>query len=648
MLGPMMKEQKDRELLDTLKRMEERYKKHIDQWGPIYESGRNYVFANQLREHDVKAGWERIQVNLVFPAVVQEQSLLAQRRATIVTLPFEQGDEAGADFWSKQLQWQYENALDVPMLLLRGILDGKTHGHWVVEAWWDAEAEWDEEEERWAGAVKAKLRRPEAVCMDPDSDSVDDLEWVYAIEEVPVDEAVEKWPSFKTEIERESLGAKVDAGEDNIGRLKEHIKGPRRTDRGEIIRDTSDGRLADMLAPIPSDRQDSVRESQVTRTVPVMRALFRDRSRIDSKVERKYTGQEIIDQGMAELRPDPKDPEAPPGYFDLATGEPLTEANWPKEEREVRRPKYPHGRYVVRIGETVVEDRAWEYRNWPYAIGHNLLLPHTVHGLNGVEMPKGLQDFINVCARHMVNYVKFFGDPITAVEENTVAGSPENKGVAGKLRATAGAIWKLAQGGLKRIERFAPPPMSEGVLKIYDMMAREARDQTGVHEIALGRQAKGNMTATESMELATNSKMRTALQSILMEHFVLRLMRRVQELCQRNMTVGQMVRIGGEEAQNLLMAIPEGAVEARFDLSLKVTTGLPFDQEREQVKWTQLFQLLGLPVLEQLLDAYEVEGKAEILEAVQVYQALKAAVEQQREQQAQGEQNVEATGQAAA
>ena len=627
-----------RDVLDKLRYMEEKSKKHISTWGGIYEDGRNYVWANQLQNQVVKEGWEPIQVNHIFPAVIQEQSLLAQKRASIEALPFEDNDKDGAEFWRTQLQWQYETGLDVPSLLLRGILDGKTHGHWVVDVYWDPEAEWDEKEQNWVGAIKVVLRRPEQVCFDPDCEDVDEPEWAYQIEMMPVELAVEKWSDFEKEI-REAVGA--EAGETGktgwFNKVMSHIMPRRkswRSDKGDAPADNSEGRLAMALAPDSEQVPDS--KEAVTEKVLVMTVLYKDPAREDDEVVYEYTGAELLEDGRAILGPEKEGED--PIYLDATTGKPFTGETWPSESRKVRRPKYPNGRLVVRIGETLVEDRPWEYKHWRWAVGHNGLLPHTWHGLNGVEMAKGIQDFLNVFARHLVNYVKFFGDPVMAVEAGAFANDPQNEHVVENTRAVAGSIYKLADAGKDKIQRFDPPPMSQGLLACYELFSREIRDQTGMQDIGMGKQQPGQTTAREALALDTNSKMRPALQGILLEMFILRLMRRVQELCQKNMTPGQMVRIAGDDAAGVLMkAVPEDALEARFDLRLKVTSELPFDQERRKMEAKELYALLGLPFISQLLEEYAdiVGDQDELLEKIDAYRALVAAVEQKR---AEGEQ----------
>lgn len=92
------------------------------------------------------------------------------------------------------------------------------------------------------------------------------------------------------------------------------------------------------------------------------------------------------------------------------------------------------------------------------------------------------------------------------------------------------------------------------------------------------------------------------------------------------------MRVSGEKA--MMRAMSQEALDARFDLRLKVTSEQPYDQglRREQAK--ELYALLGLPFIEELLDEYDdlIGDKDELLQKIGAYQALLAAMEQQKQQ----------------
>jgi hypothetical protein len=264
-------------------------------------------------------------------------------------------------------------------------------------------------------------------------------------------------------------------------------------------------------------------------------------------------------------------------------------------------------------------------------IGVNYTLPHTWRGLNDVEIPKPMQDWVNETSADLGAYIEFHALPITKVEEGAVQNCPNNQNVADKLRVGPASFWKVSPGKAGAVVREGPPPMSETVFSIYETMSRELRDQTGVQEIAMGRQASGGITATEALRLETNTRLRMSLQARHEDAFILDIMLRTHELAVANMTPGQLVRIAGEDVASRMMAIPEEAFDVEFDMELKTTTGLPFDEERKKQEAMQLFQIIGPPYLEELLKAFQVENREKVLSSVQAWAMIQQAMAAQEQ-----------------
>ncbi len=62
-----------------------------------------------------------------------------------------------------------------------------------------------------------------------------------------------------------------------------------------------------------------------------------------------------------------------------------------------------------------------------------------------------------------------------------------------------------------------------------------------------------------------------------------------------------------------MMPLSQAMIDARFDIDLDVGRALPHDDEREQMRAKELFELIGMPVIEKLLEAYDVKDKDEII-----------------------------------
>ena len=615
---------------------------HSRAWAPLYVDGLNYLYNNQLADVKRRDGWERVQVNQIFPALMQEQALLAQRKTKMVTQPWEPRDKDGADLWANILQWQYEKGLDIAMRRMEAVLDGKIYGHYIAKVYWEPKHEWDEENKAWKGAVQITVVRPEFFGMDPDAEGggLEKAEYCYLYRRVSVKWAKAKWPEYAEQIQA-AAGQEPEGDPLSQVSLQVTATGSRVvlddatavTGEGGTGIDATgmEGRLAELISLAGQNSQlGGKQDGEEDKTqVALLEIYYRDREEKHVVEQIPIPIQDLIDAGTVELRGHV--------YVIAETGETLTPENQPTEKVEYDRPVYPNGRYVLRIGKEILnpepEDQVWRYRAWPFVIGVNYMLPHSWHGLNGSEMVRGVQDWLNVAAAHLINYVKFFGDPIIKVEEGALQNDPDNRGVAEKIKARAGAIWKLAAGKRDNIAREEPASLSGGLVEIFRMFEQFGRDTTGVQEIAMGKQATGDITATEATRLDTMTRLRSGLQSLLQDIWTVQVMTLVHEVAKRNMTPGQMVRIAGDEQAPRIAQMTPEAIDARFDLKLDVTTSLPFDQQRQKQDARELFEILGPAYLRKLLEAYEVTDIEEILRMSQAWMMIQQALEQQQAQQ---------------
>jgi hypothetical protein len=190
--------------------------------------------------------------------------------------------------------------------------------------------------------------------------------------------------------------------------------------------------------------------------------------------------------------------------------------------------------------------------------------------------------------------------------------------------------------------------MSESLLKLFQLFGGDLQDLTGVHDIGMGRQAQGGITASEAVNLDANNKLRTALQWVLATQYILRVTRRTQEFCQANFTAGDELRIVGPGNAGKLVKITPESLDAKYDLRLDVITDLPFDRDRRKAEAKELYEIIGPPYTERLLEAYEVPDKDDLLKKIDAWQMIEAAQKVAEQKQKQGEQpNGQATGQEA-
>jgi hypothetical protein len=446
--------------------------------------------------------------------------------------------------------------------------------------------------------------------------------------------AKDRWPDYEEEIE---AAANTPGQEDDamIG-IGSGVPWPGSNASG--TRDsgpnlTGEGRLAAALTREDDDEFDvTIRDGQQKPArVMLLEMFFKDTEEVPDEEEIEVPYDQLLATGAIVEQKQ----EMASIHVLGSTGEPVTDENRPRIVRKFMRPKFPNGRSVLRIGRTILnpneDDQRWPYAHWPYVIGVNYTLPHTWRGLNDVEIPKPMQDWVNETSADLGAYIEFHALPITKVEEGAVQNCPNNQNVADKLRVGPASFWKVSPGKAGAVVREGPPPMSETVFSIYETMSRELRDQTGVQEIAMGRQASGGITATEALRLETNTRLRMSLQARHEDAFILDIMLRTHELAVANMTPGQLVRIAGEDVASRMMAIPEEAFDVEFDMELKTTTGLPFDEERKKQEAMQLFQIIGPPYLEELLKAFQVENREKVLSSVQAWAMIQQAMAAQEQ-----------------
>jgi hypothetical protein len=581
-----------------------------EDWHDVYQDGLNYVFNNQLAGKRFKDGWEPIVCNYIFPAMMQELALISQRNSIILARPVESDDQQAAEILTSHLQWLYDYLLKTNDHLLRAALDGKMYGHYVGMTMWEPKARWDDRAKVWRGEPRVHLIRPEYFGADPEAENIDAAGYIFTRRRIRRQEALRRWPKFRDEIEdAPSLEEDVEA------QAALRYSGLSIED-ADVEEFSDQGRLVRLLTGQHDLEYSTARSGHDY--VTVEQFFWIDGEEQRRRDERNRAEEDLLASG--EIVQDG-------ALFRWGeTGELVKSEDWPKElVNEYDEPKYPNGRFAIRIGDTILNasDKAqrWPYRKWPIVVGVNHLLPHTWHGLNGVEMAKGLQDWINVTATHMRNYINSFADPIVVMEDGA---RPQG---AGPLPSKAGSIWRVVKGALNKVRREPPPEMSGSTFQIFDRMAAELRDQTGVQEVGLGRASGGKQTAEEVIRLETNTRMRTALGNKLLDSYVKGIYERVSEMCQLHYSADEYVRVVGQKGAVQARQITQQMKEIEFDIRLEVGTALPFDRERKKQDAAALFQMFGMSVAPEVLEAYEIGDKDEMLSRLEAWQAFKPVMD---------------------
>jgi len=641
----------------------------MDVWRPMYESGIDYMYNNQTEHLDIKEGFDRIQSNMLYPIAMQEMALLMQRHPAIVALPLtdEEEDSAAASVWNDRLRWEFQKNLKIPEWMTRARLDGKTAGFWIGKVYWDPRSRWDTKQKKWIGKVKMSLIKPTYFGVDPDTESIEGAEYVYTERQIATEKAIMQWPKHKEaiqaaavkEFEKTQFGSQgyTSAASTRMALDGSQVNGEPGPGVGG---DYDEAFLANFVRRengkqyTGKSENDEAGDSKPT-YVTITEIFIKDREEVGKEETAPMSIEELTGAGIIELRnSEPKaDGEAEgielgEAWYFVGTNELLTKDNWPEKTLVPKdAPLYPNGRFVLRIGKAIlnddVNDQIWPYKYWPYVIGMHNPLPHIWQGLNGVEMSRGLQDFRNLGLTHVLNHVQHFDDPMWLAEEGAIAGGPESEDgefIETTLGSRPGKIVMVKAGKIDKVQAVKPPALGEGAPAAIRLAAEDIRDTTGVQEVLSGKASGGRITATEILKLETNTKLRVGLQSFYEDVFLVEIGKRILELNQANLVVGDMIPGLSEEQKPVFHELNARGVSSEFDLNIQVTSELPYDKEREKLEADKVYATVGLPYLKEWLEAHDVPNVDEVLSEMPdwiAYQQFRAAQDaaQAAEEQAQ-------------
>lgn len=621
--GGVASPEPNRDLLQHLNTMRESgFRANSDRLA-YYQDGLKYIYGNQLEDKDIKEGWDRIVANAIFPGVMQDLAYQAQRKQTVIGKPVENADTDKAKVWTAHFKWLYQRELKMHIKLLRAALDGAIYGKYILYNYWDAQADWDETTEQWVGALRSRLLCPEYVATDPEcEDDPHQGRYIITRRRMPIEDALARWPKFAESIE----GARSQIDKEWFLPDLAMSSAPYQdnADLGtDLQADDASTRLSEMLTSSHYRHHTGMAHTDgaaKSNYITFEQYWFRDPATATRKTEDQVPEEELLADGKIV-----HDPQKG-GFLDAETGKPMLVENWPKRPGERDIPMYPRGRFVLRIGDTILnpkpEEQAWRFRRWPFAFGFNQILPHSSEGLNAVEMARNLQDRVNLAARHLMNVVKFFSDPVVNYEKGTFAdgGQPVNR---------AGACREVNKNMLDKIRREQPTEVSPGLMALAASWKADLRDITGAQEVGMGRPGQGQQTAREIIMLQQNTKLRSGMSNILLDEATIVHFENLAEQAQRMYTVGQIIRIVGEKNADTVHTIQEDDKSVRMDIALDIATTLPFDQDRNRQEAGELYDRIGPPFLPELLEAYEIENADEIMERVEVYQMIQQAIEEQ-------------------
>lgn len=593
-------------------------------WAEIWQSSLRYFFSEQLEGKKRHKNWDWVIINYIWPSAIQEISKLSKNHPKIIVHPWEDSDTDTAEAWQSKLQWDWQKGLNKHGMRLEqitAILDGKIFGYRVSKIYWEGQEEWDDDKKEWVGEVRHRLWHPGQFWAS-DDEKIEDGD-CGTLRYVTLGWAKRRWPEFADQLEKESeefaegiSGKQGIRGSYSASGTTEAVSSGRfggGTEKEQAIKSP----LVSLV--VGADKTSSQSVPKDTKIVKIEEIYFKDYSTTDEKLEEDIPKEELLVNKQVYLQDGV--------YYDAATQEPIKIESWPKRlVKEWKQPKFPRGRYVIRCGHTILnpeeKDQVWKYSRWPFIVVPHYLLPHMWQGSNAVEMYKSVQDMLNISISHLFNNMKLFGDPKIAVENDAIAINPKT-GKHFRIGAGAGAVIRLVRGGLKRFNIFTPPAPAAGATMLYQLFAQEFKNLTGLQGVARGEQLKGRTTATEASHLAMSSYDRIALQSVYEDEWIRGIMLLDAEISQVNYSTDRFIRIVGEDKIVGVAQITRRMKLVKFDVDVEPGSSLPYDPEKRQAKYLQIYTLLRdptpHPMIEEVMREFEIPNWRKILNRHQIW-----------------------------
>ena len=595
----------------------------------LADDGRDMLWNHQLAGVDPVdlEGWDWVQCNDIYPAVMQEVSALAQRQVvphTEAQDSAEPGDVKAAGRWGPVLRHWYERDAAVPEQGVGWLLSGRAAGHWLVGLTWQPHFEWVPAEGRWRGSVVPRLLRTAMVAVDPDCQRTDfrDARYIRFGMRVDAEQLAKRYPQHKEAIENatkaEWQGGTPPLGMNNYaGYSNDYVSPAAQMSEKAVV-----GRLWALLAEGAAMVKGGSRKGGGSK-LTVEYIFWRD----DAETTETVPG-ERLDVPLTQV-----------GRDGIAYAEdrmtPLTEETWPRgEEAKVKVPKYPNGRYVMRLGGKTIlnstdEAQKWPYRVWPLVAGVNTPLPFTWRGLNAVEMVRDLQAFKNRIYTRIVDFIEHHVNPALVVEEGALVEGENVEAIESHIRVRPGRVIRARAGrGQSAVTPLARTELSSTIWQVLAKVEEQIRDILGSQTSMMGKAGAQPMTAREAMSLAAEGRMRTALQSICWDQFVVRLLYAVGAIMQHEMAGGDIMRLAGAEDGSRMTELDDAMGTTPFEVSISTTSAMPYDREREKMDITALLGILANPaaiyVLEWVLDAFKVPNKDELIAQFKAAQMMQA------------------------
>lgn len=625
----MAESEKTRKLLTSLKNLESGGMQRTQQWASMWQTGLRYAFSDQMFDRPQHKDWDWIVINYIWPSMIQEIAKLSKNKQTLIVNAVEQSDLESAETWQSMLQFLWEKGLNKRGMRAEHIytlLDQQLFGYSVTRTLWDSKVEWRDTE--WEGDVRTRLIHPAEFWAIDDENIHDDA--CGTVRFVNAEWAKKQWPKFKSKIDDEAISFKDQRGHfigDNIrGQLASAgtypAEGIGGTDHGP--HHTRGSSLMNLI--LKSDKMNSGSDNtKIEADIKVVRlseTWFHDFIETDETIEEDIPKEELLASGAVILEN---------GVFIGPDGEALTSDTWPRREIEkFKRPKFPRGRRVIRIGDTILnpkeQDQVWKYKKWPFSVVPHYILPHMWQGTDGIQLYRTQQDMINLSATHLLNNVKQYGDRKVMIEKGAIDVPKGRDKEKYKIGKRAGHVIRVAMGAIRgqKLKFIEPAGIPAAVTQFYGLMAQEFKNIQGLQGISRGENQPSDQAATTSSILTVSGNDRIQLQSVFQELWIVDVASQVAEIMQDKYDIGRYVRILGQDDLVGSIQINQKLKTVDFDVDIEAGLVLPFDKNVKQANLEKAYALTAAPstgpMLPEVLKGLEIPGWQKILERTQSWQ----------------------------
>jgi len=551
------------------------------------QNHRDGVGHNKLQKK--RAGNELVQNgsgNRISSIIDQQISMIYENNPRAFFLPKETDDLTFAKDLESLTKWRMDR-IQLRQKLIKGGLYSKLFGFQAFHVYWDDSLPDDAD-------VNARILWPESLIIDPklESQNPEEGDYVGYDRMVNMEYAKRRWPRKASKIKDEM----------------------RIVNEGSAI--GSDGHNSNQLAAeLGHDTQGTLeqpmtdKEKQVEMTV----IWFKDYAQDSYKVKKPL--QMLIEEGKVvrnELQ----------RYVWAETGQEWTEESSPEETVKV--PKYPYGRHVIKVGNTILEDFAWGYdantdqvrrRSWPIAIAVNKLIPGAWFGQDECEGLRADQNTADVCLQNITEHAYSAAHPVREVDTTKTS---KNKGDIQKQLSNG----LIPTKGKNAVTTHSAGNINTDVFSLLKISQTNMEISAGISGQSIGREGSSQQTATEIAALQRASRGKVGITSSFVDELVNRLYVLAAEAIQFNYDEGRIVRVLGENNDSKMTAIQitRQLKDVKFDVEVEAGSTLPNDKQQNKVDAQELYGIVGLPSLPNLLDAYEVKNKEEMLQKHQEFQ----------------------------